>query len=258
MKLRLLFVFVVLISLYPLASHAQWLTSGVALSTAVNNQTAPRAVSDGAGGAIVTWADTRSGDSDIYAQRVSSAGSVEWAPTNGKSVRIAANDQTDPRIVSDGVGGAIIVWVEGRNNGSTDVYAQRIDGTGTMQWNVNSVIICSASHDQYNISAIPDGAGGAIFAWQDDRGGSAMVADIYAQRVSADGVVQWTTDGVAMCTAANQQSIPVLVSDGAGGAIVAWSDFRSGTTHDIYARRVTGAGTLQWTADGVAVCTATG
>ena len=84
-------------------------------------------------------------------------------------------------------------------------------------------------------------------------------SDIYAQRVNASGVPQWTADGVALCTAANYQAYPTIVSDGAGGAIVTWQDGRSGyrnSAADIYAQRVNALGVPQWTADGVALCTA--
>src|SRR5712664_2056878 len=99
-----------------------------------------------------------------------------------------------------------------------------------------------------------DGAGGAIVTWYDNRSGN---WDIYAQRVNAEGVPQWTADGVALCTAANNQFDPTIASDGAGGAIVTWNDFRSGSGFDIYAQRVNAAGVPQWTVDGVALCTAT-
>src|SRR5262249_42644964 len=52
---------------------------------------------------------------------------------------------------------------------------------------------------------------------------------------------QWTLDGVALCTAASYQLFPTIVSDAAGGAIVARADGRSGT-NDIYAPRGDGAG----------------
>jgi len=49
-----------------------------------------------------------------------------------------------------------------------------------------------------------------------------------------------------------------IVSDGAGGAIVTWSDFRGGDPKaHIYAQRMNATGTPQWAADGVALCTAT-
>src|SRR5258708_6023274 len=63
---------------------------------------------------------------------------------------------------------------------------------------------------------------------------------------------QWQVDGVAVSTAAGSQTYPTIVSDGAGGAIVAW-----GGGH-IYAQRVSSVGIPQWTANGVALCTAVG
>ena len=92
-----------------------------------------------------------------------------------------------------------------------------------------------------------DGAGGAIVAWYDSRSGN---ADIYAQRISAAGAVEWTPDGVALCTAPDIQQFPTLASDGANGAIVAWEDYRSGTS-DVYAQRVQANGELGGGAVGV-------
>jgi FlgD Ig-like domain len=256
MNRRFLPLFAILVaSVDPITSYAQWASDGSLLSAGVSNQTGPQATPDGAGGAFVTWTDSRNGNLDIYAQLVNSNGVVEWVG-NGLAVRSVAHNQSDPRIVPDNTGGAIVVWVEEENNGSTDIVAQRIDATGAAQWGVNAITICGAQNDQRSISAIPDGAGGAIFVWQDARGGSFMVADIYAQRVNSAGTILWAGDGVAVCIAADQQSLPVLASDGAGGAIFAWSDYRDGLTHDIYTRRVNAAGSLQWTADGVPACTA--
>src|SRR5574342_572928 len=71
---------------------------------------------------------------------------------------------------------------------------------------------------------------------------------------------QWSTDPTvnnAICTATNDQMRPTIVSDGAGGAIITWRDSRSGGSSDIYAQRINASGIVQWTADGVAICTAT-
>ena len=120
--------------------------------------------------------------------------------------------------------------------------------------NNGNVALCTAANDQAYPTIVSDGAGGAIVTWQDYRSGT--TSDIYAQRVNAAGVPQWTANGVALCTAAGVQQSPTIVSDGAGGAIVTWQDLRGGTTYDIYAQRVNAAGVPLWTADGVAQCTA--
>ena len=68
--------------------------------------------------------------------------------------------------------------------------------------------------------------------------------DIYAQRINSAGAVQWPVNGTAICTASDDQEYPAIASDGAGGAIVTWSDFRryDFTSLDIYAQRVNAAG----------------
>jgi hypothetical protein len=62
--------------------------------------------------------------------------------------------------------------------------------------------------------------------------------DIYAQRVNAAGVPQWSANGVALCTAVDVQSYPSIIADGAGGAIVGWRDLRIASFgEDVYAQR---------------------
>ena len=104
--------------------------------------------------------------------------------------------------------------------------------------------ICAASGDQREPQIIPDGSGGAIITWEDPRSGTNNY-DIYAQRVDSGGTVQWTTNGVAICTASANQRFPQITSDGSGGAIITWWDVRSGTNWDIYARRIDSSGTVQ-------------
>jgi hypothetical protein len=231
----------------------RWLANGVALCTAALDQTDPKIVSDGSGGAIVTWTDSRSGTADIYAQRISGTSTVEWS-ANGVFLCKGAGDQVSPKIVSDGSGGAIVTWTDSRS-GTSDIYAQQISAAGTVQWLANGVALCTATGDQTYPTIVSDDAGGAIVSWMDSRSGASD--DIYAQRVSATGTVQWAADGVPLCTSSGDQAVPRIVADGVGGAIVAWWDQRD-SSYDIYALRISAAGTVQWTANGVALCTAAG
>src|SRR2546426_11777920 len=60
----------------------------VPLCTATFNQLNPTIVSDGAGGAIVTWYDNRGPYYDIYAQHVLASGAVDggWPTAGGARV----------------------------------------------------------------------------------------------------------------------------------------------------------------------------
>ena len=152
----------------------------------------------------------------------------------------AAGEQNAPQLTSDGAGGAIITWEDYRA-GNADIYAQRVNATGATLWTANGVAVCTAAGGQSAPQLISDGAGGAIITWYDYRAGN---YDIYVQRVSASGAVHWTSDGVAVCTAAGNQEYPELVSDGTGGAIIVWQSYRAGST-DIYAQLVDALGRLR-------------
>ena len=66
----------------------------------------------------------------------------------------------------------------------------------------------------------------------------------------------WPRDpnvNVPLCTTSGTQYSPTIISDGAGGAIVTWYDYRSGN-YDIYAQRILATGTVQWAANSVPLC----
>src|SRR6476661_4292148 len=64
-------------------------------------------------------------------------------------------------------------------------------------------------------------------------------------------------DAVPVATGNPSQVQPVSISDGAGGAIIAWRDDRNGTM-DVFAQRIDAYGNAKWLANGVLVCGAAG
>lgn len=236
-----------------------WTLNDVAISTGNFVSLIPSLISDGLGGAIITWCDNRSGSLNIYAQRIDSTGSTLWT-NNGVAICTAAISQQLPVITSDGAGGAIITWTDYRNdpNGEIgDIYAQRVNSNGSTLWSLNGVAICTAINDQNSPTLVSDGAGGAIITWQDFRDSTISNLDIYAQRVDSTGSTLWTLNGVALCTALYNQYYPKIISDGSNGAIITWFDYRNGGTSDIYAQRINSIGSTLWTGNGVPICTAT-
>ncbi|HCV43153.1 MAG TPA: hypothetical protein DGH68_06690, partial [Bacteroidetes bacterium] len=180
--------FTALVAGCSMTASAQWSTNPATNNAicAAGGQFYPTIVSDGAGGAIITWEDRRTGFSDIYAQRINASGVVQWT-ADGVAICNSFNGQDTPKIVSDGAGGAIITWNDRRNGDSNnDVYAQRINGSGVVQWTPNGVAISNATFDQVAPTIVGDGAGGAIITWEDTRSG---VINIYTQRINASGVV---------------------------------------------------------------------
>ena len=103
------------------------------------------------------------------------------------------------------------------------------------------------------------GGGGALIVWYDYRNGT--YKDIYAQRVLADGSIapSWPVNGAPVTRALASQDSPVIAPDGAGGAYVAWQDFRDYPVHDtdVYTQHLTASGTVAagWPDNGLPVCT---
>lgn len=231
----------------------KWDIHGVPLCQAIGNQVLQVITTDGAGGAIAAWRDLRNGDSDIYAQRITSAGTIPapWT-TDGMPVCVLTGLQTDLRIEADPRGGAFIVWRDRRSGTSSDIYAQSITASGAPRWTTNGVIVCDATLDQLGPAIALDGRFGLVVAWYDFRNGTHY--DVWAQRVKPDGTRRWATPGIQLTAALGQQTMPIVVPDGQAGAIVGWSDSRV-PDPDVYAQRVDSAGVAKWLpADGVAVC----
>ena len=236
----------------PAASFASWTACGIDLASLSGSQFFPAIASDGAGGAIVAWMDARSsGEGDIYAQRLTASGEVApgW-PTNGVALCTAAGGQTLPQIISDGSGGAIAVWRDYRS-GNADVFAQHVTAAGVTDWMNDGVPVCVASGDQQG-HACSDGQGGVLVSW---AAAGAFDTDIFAIRIAADGSLApgWPIDGLAVCTAPNEQFSSRVTSDGIGGAIVVWIDQRGSDASDVYAQRISGDGVIiaGWPANGV-------
>jgi hypothetical protein len=225
-----------------------WAASGVLVS-AVADQRNIRVISDGAGGAIVVWQDSRSGSYCLYAQRLDAAGNVLWA-SNGVSVCTAAG-QNDPSLASDGSGGAIIAWSDTRT-GNSDIYTQRLSSSGLPLWTANGIGICTIVGYDYHALAVPDGSGGAIIAWHDSSGTNNQ--DIRAQRVNGAGAIQWQLNGVPIPTATVKKHLRAA-ADGLGGIVIAWETPGGSGWPDIYAQRLDGSGACIWGAGNLAIRT---
>jgi hypothetical protein len=140
-------------------------------------------VSDDKGGIIAVWLDERTSVQwDVYCQRVDSNGICMW-DSNGIFIYTIADTSQEPtwlhpQICSDGRNGAIVTSQAYRNS-NWDIYCQRIDSLGVIQWDSGGLPVCIDSAYQGGRAITTDGQGGAIIAWADNRNG----ACVYSQRV---------------------------------------------------------------------------
>jgi hypothetical protein len=224
---------------------AVWTTNGILLSN-IENSRHPKLISDGDGGAFITWFDFRNGwpNSSVQVQRVNGNGEILWQD-NGVTIANAANSWAYPEITGYRRDGAIVTWI-GVNG---EVYAQKIDTAGNLLWPVDSVMLTvSGSLPQIAV----DDSGGVIVCWF-DYASQASETNVFAQRVDSEGNVKWDSNGVPICLAPNYQHKPDLVADGKGGAIISWLDSRYSPDNYIFAQQVDWKGDTCWAANGLQV-----
>ena len=256
--------FICLLSIYLVFNiwqfaYAQWVadvTQNLPIAVETGEQNLPRIAGTSDGNYIMVWDDKRSGNKDIYAQKLDKAGYILWV-ANGIPVCTAANDQRKPELTADDQGGVFIVWEDFRN-GAEDIYAQRLDTDGNLLWVAGGIPLSTAAHSQNDPQIVPDASGGSYIVWA-SKEVDGINDDIYLQRIDSSGAVYWANNGVVVCDAPWGQNEPKLAADSTGNAFIVWEDWRADfDSPDIFAQRVDTLGVPQWAANGVAVSVTSG
>ncbi len=120
-------------------------------------------------------------------------------------------------------------------------------------WTAEGVPVCTAAGNQLGLVGVSDGAGGAIFAWEDHRDGPGA---IFALRLTSSGTIApgWVPNGSRVSTIQANQTAPSIASNGSGGAFIAWQDDRTGHPQ-VYVQHINPDGGLApgWPQEGLAV-----
>jgi hypothetical protein len=218
---------------------------------------------------IVSWSDTRFGMRDLFAQKVDASNPdspTSWSSDEADALIV--NDeiirQEDPVLITDGSGGAIISWIDFRNDLAGDIYVNRIidgeDGDGELAWGESGILLCDdCSNGSENMSKTQciDGNNGAWIAWADRRGSN---WDLYISHVDAEGNIDpvFEDNGLPVVVEVGDQRTVTMEHDGAGGAFIAWLDKRDAANDDIYIEHVLANGTMVNGSNGQPVVTVAG
>jgi hypothetical protein len=149
-------------------------------------KTVPLAVSDGTGGAVVTW-QAFTVHLNMYAQHVTALGAVDPAwPADGRALSLTERQQDHGAIASDGAGGAIVAWED-----SFDIVAQHVLASGALDsaYPDTGRPVCNLSSQQAGPAVVATGGGGAIVTWADSRNAPTTGVDLFALEVLAAGTV---------------------------------------------------------------------
>ncbi|MFI5370506.1 MAG: hypothetical protein ACHQ52_03035 [Candidatus Eisenbacteria bacterium] len=174
-------------------------------------------------------------------------------------------DQQHPVACGDGSNGVLVAYV---GNPGLQIRRYAEDGSAPANWPAGRGVTIHTGGEPAVLGICPDGDGGAFVVGADsDSGRFDRFSDLRLQHVRGDTTRApgWPPDGILLTATRNEAGLVrgddpwggyqhEIVADGAGGAIVVWTDLRT-DAGDVYALRVRGDGSLVpgWSTGGRAV-----
>jgi len=228
-----------------------WIENGVSVRQGVHIEWQRTGDIGFSGELIFGWSDTRTGDRDIYVQKIDSSGQLLWGET-GIRATVAAGRQEDPVLVSDGAGGAFLAWIDYRDDEYGDVYAQHLDADGNLSWDPSGVPLAVNAGSQQTANMARGATGVAYVIWDD--GSLSESGDIFGTVLTSDGpLVAGGTNGLPVVTATGTQTNHSIETSG-NEVVVVWRDTRDANDPDIYGQRLDVNFTGLWGENGTLIC----
>lgn len=214
------------------------------------------------GNIYVSWISHDSADvyaANVKTQRVNGSGDRQW-DLNG--VKAAAQSWYSPSLFNfqtaeDGKGGVAMIFEHGDT-----LFWQQLNTSGIRKYNTPPRVNLFASGGIHTISDLIYNSSEWYFAFEDTRYGSNNGSDIFLQKVlpttsSSSVSTLWRADtGQAICKYPGAQSGVRLTTDGQGGLIISWYDYRNIVQQgkiQVFAQRWASSDAAVWTANGVQV-----
>lgn len=176
--------------------------------------------------------------------------SAQWYSdsTTNTPVCTAVSTQDSPKACSDGSDGVIVVWEDTRGGIGYRVFAQRLDKTGKALWTTNGNALAPNGNISQRFPVVAsDTKGGAYVVWQDWRNSGSQGIDLYCQHIMPDGSLGWDSAARQLAGGSNDQTNPIITSDGLGNAFVVWEENNVSSTSqpDLSINKLTSSG-VSW------------
>ena len=205
----------------------------------------------GLGEAAMAWVDDRNGNLDIFGQRIladheNSTITTLWSSVEDGGIAICdeEGDQNYAKITyaagccgTEGI--TVATWQDDRNQ-NFDIYMQYlwVNGDPYFQDYSQGLPLTSGLPSSQTKPRVKADDSGAYVVWYSDQNGN---SDIYAQKIiaSQDDPIQWSENGLAICTAQDAQTGARLSVSGNGGVYFSWQDDRNGGDEaDVYIQHI--------------------
>ena len=232
-----------------------WGPKGVQVSGQTDDVLSPRIAATSDGGCVVGWTRVEGADEKVIVelQKLDADGAALWGP--GISL---ADEQGLSFMLSDlqasDAGGVVVSWVrQGLDLYPRHLWAQKLSSSGTLLWGSSHVVVFDAESLQAGNfpTFVPDGSGGAVFAWYFI---TCYSTDCAAQRILADGSEWLPHNGLTGSTAPRDRTCPgVSFKPATEGIFLFWEEELPGQPpyqYAVYGQKLTADHGRQWTDQG--------
>ncbi len=224
-----------------------WGKLGVQLTNDSSSHFAPKITATSDGGVVVAWTS----DSNVVAQKLDAKGQPQWGSgvvfsESGYNYLLADLHAADN-------GSVIISWVREKGFGSNAIMvANKISTSGTLLWGTKNLSIFTSGSLQFGNFPrfLPDGSGGAVFAWYT----SIPSLQCYAQHILANGTAAFAKGGVAVSTGNFNVRVAPSVAYLASTqeVFVFWTEEDSNQfVNGVYGQKFNSTGAPQWGSTGL-------
>jgi hypothetical protein len=238
-----------------------WGANGITLSDSTGIfQPSPcvRVTSDGA--AVFTWFFGTS-PVRVAMQRISAAGVKEWG---NQPVLLSGTGQENleyPALVASDSGSVILLWSgftgSFLNPQNYRLYSQKFSPAAEPLWGPKPDTIYALGRVPgfFVPKIVPDGLGGALYGWHDDRF-MTNLSTSYVQHVTSTGISLFPENGSAVSTLGGRNHFDVSMAYDplTGETFAAWTETNAlQTLIGMYGQKFSAGGTRLWTDDGRAL-----
>lgn len=215
-------------------------------------------IADSHGHGIVVFTDTRDDvNLDVYAYRISPSGQFLWG---ADGIHLSLPGDVDyevhPQCAELSDGNFVFAWPRLPDAGTGAIMVQKVSPEGAVLFDPAMQIPGEANRNPAFCRVVASNDGGFIVSWVRDIKMYQSPRHIHAQKFSADGTALWGAQPVIVYDAVSVPIAhwPLLLSDGAGGAVFGWHA-SVGNVFGSFTQHVNAAGLERFPHNGVSVST---
>ena len=219
-----------------------WGKLGVQLTNDESFHGNPKIAATSDGGIVVGWIS----DSNVVVQKLDTHGKPQWG--SGVVFSESGSNYGLSDLHAADNGSVIVSWIRDQGFGTNRyIYANKLAADGSLLWGTGHVKVFDGGSLQFGAFPyfVPDGNGGAVFAWYS----SSPSLQCFAQHILADGTEAFGHNGsVASTNTTNVRVDPAASYHAATNEVfLFWTEEDSTQTYNgIYGQKFDATGARKW------------